>query len=161
MLCRCAVVAALVLASGAGSAVGSQDPFDAFLEAKRLLAERKACPAAESPSVAAPAVPPPVRDSAPEAAPAPAVATESLGASPSSSMFAAGPPEFRILGVVGSRGVFEAIVDEREIGRARIAAGDAIDGWKVVRVSLTEVELRGKGQERAVVPVGGFVQVRP
>lgn len=154
MRCKWAVVLAVLVVGGAASTSASDDPFEAFLAAKRAMAERRACPA---PSITEPAAatPPAAEQALGTGRTAPSVpfVDDVLSAAPAMSV-ASGPPAFRVLGVVGARGAMEALVDYRELGRPRLAPGDTVAGWKVVKITLTEVELRSKTSERAVVAVG-------
>jgi hypothetical protein len=160
MRCKAVLLAVLCSAAPTSGTAADTDPFEAFLAAKRDLAAQASCP--EPPPAPAPAVEAPRSDDV-QAAADQGAASEA-GQSVSGMLLDAAQampevaplvdrPAFRVMGVVGARGRLEAVVDPRETGRPRLAAGDLVNGWRVSRVALSEVELVHPERDPVVLPV--------
>lgn len=160
-------LAAPFLLASAPSMAADADPFEAFLAAKRDLAALASCPA--PPPAPAPIAETPRLDAPQAATDGGAVSEKEQSVSSAQNNAALAIPNipplvdrpmFRVLGVVGARGRLEAVVDPRETGRQRLVAGDLLNGWRVSRVALTEVELVHPDRDAVVLPVAALPEGR-
>lgn len=151
-----ATTCALLLGAGPG-ARGDDDAFEAFLAAKRTLSTAVACPdpALKTTTDRADEESPPEVPLGEDTGPAAGPLARAISAGAPDLQVLSPPPQFRVYGVVGSRGLLQAIVDAEQAGRSRLATGDRVSGsdWKVSRITLGEIELVHPTRDPVLLPV--------